>query len=64
MLELEPKTDRIQATLAYAKQNLKSALSVEEPTAGHSTRQSSLAPTGLWCHKRWIRAATTAVRNC
>ncbi|MNL33616.1 Arabinose operon regulatory protein [compost metagenome] len=29
MLELEPKTDRIQAALTYAKQNLKSALSVE-----------------------------------
>jgi transcriptional regulator GlxA family with amidase domain len=30
MLELEPKTDRIQAALTYAKQHLKSALSVEE----------------------------------
>lgn len=29
MLELEPKTDRIQAALSYAKQNLKSGLSVE-----------------------------------
>jgi transcriptional regulator GlxA family with amidase domain len=30
MLELEPKSDRIQAALTYAKQNLKSELSVEE----------------------------------
>ncbi|WP_223510667.1 GlxA family transcriptional regulator, partial [Pseudomonas sp. BF-RE-03] len=30
MLELEPKTDRIQAALTYAKQHLKSELSVEE----------------------------------
>jgi transcriptional regulator GlxA family with amidase domain len=30
MLELEPRTDRIQAALTYAKHNLKSALSVEE----------------------------------
>lgn len=30
MLELEPRSDRIQAALTYAKHNLKSALSVEE----------------------------------
>lgn len=30
MLDLEPRTDRIQAALTYAKHNLKSALSVEE----------------------------------
>jgi transcriptional regulator GlxA family with amidase domain len=43
MLELEPKTDRIQAALAYAKQNLKSALSVEElaSAANLSPRQFS-----------------------
>ncbi|MCW8278262.1 GlxA family transcriptional regulator [Pseudomonas sp. PCH199] len=43
MLELEPKTDRIQAALTYAKQNLKSALSVEElaNAANLSPRQFS-----------------------
>nr|WP_223516123.1 GlxA family transcriptional regulator [Pseudomonas sp. GL-B-19] len=43
MLELEPKTDRIQAALTYAKQHLKSALSVEElARAAHlSPRQFS-----------------------
>ena len=43
MLELEPKTDRIQAALTYAKQNLKSALSVEElaSAANLSPRQFS-----------------------
>ncbi|NUU38023.1 GlxA family transcriptional regulator [Pseudomonas sp. C2B4] len=43
MLELAPKTDRIQAALTYAKQNLKSALSVEElANAAHlSPRQFS-----------------------
>jgi transcriptional regulator GlxA family with amidase domain len=51
MLELEPKTDRIQAALSYAKQNLKADLSVEElAEAAHlSPRQFSrvfLAETG------------------
>lgn len=51
MLELEPKTDRIQAALSYAKQNLKSDLSVEDlAEAAHlSPRQFSrvfLAETG------------------
>jgi transcriptional regulator GlxA family with amidase domain len=43
MLELEPKTDRIQAALTYAKQHLKSALSVEElaSAANLSPRQFS-----------------------
>jgi transcriptional regulator GlxA family with amidase domain len=43
MLELEPKTDRIQAALTYAKQNLKSTLSVEElaNAANLSPRQFS-----------------------
>ncbi|MGH8384082.1 MAG: GlxA family transcriptional regulator [Pseudomonas sp.] len=43
MLELEPKTDRIQAALTYAKQNLKSVLSVEElaNAANLSPRQFS-----------------------
>ena len=43
MLELEPKTDRIQAALTYAKQNLRSALSVEElaNAANLSPRQFS-----------------------
>lgn len=43
MLALEPKTDRIQAALTYAKQNLKSALSVEElaNAANLSPRQFS-----------------------
>ena len=43
MLELAPKTDRIQAALNYAKQNLKSALSVEElaSAANLSPRQFS-----------------------
>ncbi|MGJ7514952.1 GlxA family transcriptional regulator [Pseudomonas baetica] len=43
MLALEPKTDRIQAALTYAKQNLRSALSVEElANAAHlSPRQFS-----------------------
>ncbi|WP_347912071.1 GlxA family transcriptional regulator [Pseudomonas grandcourensis] len=43
MLELAPKTDRIQAALNYAKQNLKSALSVEElaNAANLSPRQFS-----------------------
>ena len=43
MLELEPKTDRIQAALTYAKQNLKSGLSVEElaNAANLSPRQFS-----------------------
>ncbi|WP_353742749.1 GlxA family transcriptional regulator [Pseudomonas fluorescens] len=43
MLELAPKTDRIQAALSYAKQNLKSALSVEElaSAANLSPRQFS-----------------------
>ncbi|EJM82698.1 transcriptional regulator containing an amidase domain and an AraC-type DNA-binding HTH domain [Pseudomonas sp. GM74] len=43
MLELAPKTDRIQAALNYAKQNLKSALSVEElaGAANLSPRQFS-----------------------
>jgi len=30
MLELEPKSDRVQTALAYAKENLHSELSVEE----------------------------------
>lgn len=51
MLELEPKTDRIQAALSYAKQNLKADLSVEGlAEAAHlSPRQFSrvfLAETG------------------
>lgn len=43
MLELEPKSDRIQTALAYAKQNLQSELSVEElAEAAHlSPRQFS-----------------------
>src|SRR6185369_2351684 len=43
MLELEPKTDRIQSALIYAKQNLKSELSVEElaGAANLSPRQFS-----------------------
>ena len=43
MLELQPKTDRIQAALTYARQHLKSALSVEElASAAHlSPRQFS-----------------------
>jgi len=43
MLELEPKTDRIQAALTYAKQHLKSALSVEQlaEAANLSPRQFS-----------------------
>lgn len=43
MLALEPKTDRIQAALTYAKHNLKSALSVEElaSAANLSPRQFS-----------------------
>jgi transcriptional regulator GlxA family with amidase domain len=43
MLELQPKTDRIQAALTYAKQNLKSDLSVEElaEAANLSPRQFS-----------------------
>ncbi|HEF4762068.1 TPA: GlxA family transcriptional regulator [Pseudomonas putida] len=43
MLALEPKTDRIQAALNYARQNLRSALSVEElANAAHlSPRQFS-----------------------
>ncbi|WP_223595580.1 GlxA family transcriptional regulator [Pseudomonas sp. A-R-19] len=43
MLELAPKTDRIQAALNYAKQNLKSALTVEElaSAANLSPRQFS-----------------------
>jgi transcriptional regulator GlxA family with amidase domain len=43
MLELAPKTDRIQAALNYAKQNLKSALTVEElaGAANLSPRQFS-----------------------
>jgi len=43
MLELAPKTDRIQAALNYAKQNLKSVLSVEElaSAANLSPRQFS-----------------------
>ena len=43
MLELAPKTDRIQAALNYARQNLKSALSVEElaSAANLSPRQFS-----------------------
>lgn len=43
MLELEPKTDRIQAALSYAKQHLKSSLSVEElaGAANLSPRQFS-----------------------
>ncbi|WP_223449129.1 GlxA family transcriptional regulator [Pseudomonas sp. BF-R-19] len=43
MLALAPKTDRIQAALNYAKQNLKSALSVEElaSAANLSPRQFS-----------------------
>ena len=43
MLELAPKTDRIQAALNYAKQNLKSALTVEElaNAANLSPRQFS-----------------------
>lgn len=43
MLELEPKTDRIQAALTYARRNLKSALSVEElaNAANLSPRQFS-----------------------
>jgi len=43
MLELQPRTDRIQAALVYARQNLKSALSVEElaNAANLSPRQFS-----------------------
>ena len=43
MLELQPKTDRIQAALTYARQHLKSALSVEElaNAANLSPRQFS-----------------------
>lgn len=43
MLELQPRTDRIQAALTYAKQNLKSDLSVEElaNAANLSPRQFS-----------------------
>jgi transcriptional regulator GlxA family with amidase domain len=43
LLELEPKTDRIQAALTYARQNLKSVLSVEElaGAANLSPRQFS-----------------------
>jgi transcriptional regulator GlxA family with amidase domain len=43
MLELEPKTDRIQSALIYAKQNLKSELSVEAlaSAANLSPRQFS-----------------------
>ncbi|MDB6144252.1 MAG: AraC family transcriptional regulator [Pseudomonas sp.] len=43
MLELQPKTDRIQAALTYAKHNLKSDLSVEElaEAANLSPRQFS-----------------------
>lgn len=43
MLELQPKTDRIQAALTYAKQNLKSDLTVEElaEAANLSPRQFS-----------------------
>ena len=43
LLELQPKTDRIQAALTYAKQNLKSELSVEElaNAANLSPRQFS-----------------------
>jgi transcriptional regulator GlxA family with amidase domain len=43
MLELQPRTDRIQAALTYAKQNLKSGLSVEDlaNAANLSPRQFS-----------------------
>lgn len=43
MLELEPKTDRIQSALTYAKQNLKSELSVDAlaSAANLSPRQFS-----------------------
>lgn len=43
MLELQPKSDRIQAALTYARQHLKSALSVEElaNAANLSPRQFS-----------------------
>jgi transcriptional regulator GlxA family with amidase domain len=43
MLELQPKTDRIQAALTYAKHNLKSDLSVEDlaAAANLSPRQFS-----------------------
>lgn len=43
MLELEPKIDRIQASLTYARQHLKSELSVEElaSAANLSPRQFS-----------------------
>jgi transcriptional regulator GlxA family with amidase domain len=45
LLELEPKSDRIQAALSYAKQNLRSPLSVEQlAEAAHlSPRQFSRA---------------------
>lgn len=45
LLELEPKSDRIQKTLIYASANLKRALSVEElaDVAGLSPRQFSRA---------------------
>jgi transcriptional regulator GlxA family with amidase domain len=51
MLELEPKTDRIQKALSYAKQNLKKELSVDDlaDAANLSRRQFSrafLAETG------------------
>jgi transcriptional regulator GlxA family with amidase domain len=45
LLDLEPKSDRIQNALAYAKQNLRSELSVEDlAKAAHlSPRQFSRA---------------------
>jgi transcriptional regulator GlxA family with amidase domain len=51
LLELEPKTDRIQKALSYAKQNLKKGLSVDDlaDAANLSRRQFTrafLAETG------------------
>ena len=45
LLELEPKSDRIQKTIDYANANLRNALSVEElaDVAGLSPRQFSRA---------------------
>jgi transcriptional regulator GlxA family with amidase domain len=45
LLELEPKSDRIQSALSYARRNLKTALSVEQlaEVANLSPRQFSRA---------------------
>ena len=45
LLELEPKSDRIQKAVVYAKANLHTALSVEQlAEAGHSVPGNSAVP--------------------